>query len=87
LWLKLTTSTIEQTVTSLDSLVDLVGASVVVDLPQTEAHDGHLVAAVQLDSGRNHFGEIPDLNEIDSGRLKKGSLVGFYQLVAFAATT
>lgn len=50
----LTTGTIEQAVTSLDSAVDLVRAGVVVDLPQAKAHEGHFVAAAQLDNRRRH---------------------------------
>jgi hypothetical protein len=41
-------STIEQTVTSLDSVVDNLGA-VVIDLPEAEANLGHVEAAVKLD--------------------------------------
>jgi nicotinamide mononucleotide (NMN) deamidase PncC len=51
----LTTGTIEQTITSLDGVVHLVSAGVVVDLPQAEAHEGHFVAAAQLDDRRRHF--------------------------------
>lgn len=54
----LTTGTIEQAVASLDGVVDLVSASVVVDLPQAKAHEGHLVAAVQLDGRSRHFGKF-----------------------------
>jgi hypothetical protein len=32
----------------------LVGAGVIVDFPETEAHEGHLVAVVQLDGRGNH---------------------------------
>jgi hypothetical protein len=42
-----TTSTIEQPVSSLDSVVYSVRASIVVYLPQTKADLGHLVAIVQ----------------------------------------
>jgi hypothetical protein len=52
----LTAGTVEAPVTGLDGVVDLVGASVVVDLPQAEAHEGHLEAAVQRDGGSNHDG-------------------------------
>ena len=37
-----TTGTVEKTVSSLDGVVDSVGASVVVDLPQTKANEWHL---------------------------------------------
>ena len=45
-----TASTIEQTVTGLDGVVDNVGA-VFIDLPETEANLGHVIAAVKLDGG------------------------------------
>lgn len=49
-----TASTIEQTVTSLDGVVDNLGA-VVIDLPEAEANLGHVEAAVKLDGGNvNH---------------------------------
>lgn len=51
---KCTAGTVEETVASLDGVVDLVGTSVVVDLPQAEAHKGHLIAAAKLDSRGNH---------------------------------
>lgn len=51
-----TASAIEQTVTSLDSVVNLVRASVICDLPETETDTGHVIAAVKLDSSRSrHF--------------------------------
>jgi hypothetical protein len=53
-----TAGTVEETVASLDGVVDLVGTSVVVDLPQAEAHKGHLIAAAKLDSRGNHCEEI-----------------------------
>lgn len=49
-------STVEQAVASLDGVVNLVGAGVVVDLPQTEADDRHFTAIVELDVGYGHFG-------------------------------
>jgi hypothetical protein len=51
---KRTAGTIEETVASLDGVVDLVGTGVVVDLPETEAHEGHLKAAVKLDVRDRH---------------------------------
>jgi len=45
---------VKQTVASLDGVVDLVGAGVVVHLPKTEANEGHLAAIVELDSGGRH---------------------------------
>lgn len=51
-----TAGTVEETVSGLDGVVDDVGSDVVADLPETEAHLGHLMAAVELDVGnRNHF--------------------------------
>lgn len=52
-----TTSSIEQTVTSLDCVVDSVGASVVVDLPQAEAYLWHLKAIVELNVWDRHLCE------------------------------
>jgi hypothetical protein len=46
-----TTSTVEQPVASLDGIVYGIRASVVVDLPETEADLGHLVAIVQRNVG------------------------------------
>lgn len=51
-----TAGTVEETVSGLDGVVDDVGSDVGADLPETEAHLGHLMAAVELDVGnRNHF--------------------------------
>jgi hypothetical protein len=52
-----TASAVKQTVASLDGVVDGVGAGLVGDLPQTKAHDGHVVAAVELDGRRSHRDE------------------------------
>lgn len=41
-----TAGAVKQTVSFLDGVVDLVRAGVVVHLPETEAHEGHVVAAV-----------------------------------------
>lgn len=41
---ELTESTVKQPVPCLDGIVDLVGTSVVVDLPQTETDLGHFIA-------------------------------------------
>lgn len=46
-----TASAIEEPVSGLDSIVDGVGASVVVNLPQTKADLRHLVAIVQRNVG------------------------------------
>ena len=54
-----TAGTIQQTVTSLDGLVNGVGAGGVVNLPEAEADLGHLVAAAELDGGDiSHFGGL-----------------------------
>lgn len=45
---------VKQTVASLDGVVDLIGAGVVVDLPQAETDERHLAAIVELDGGRRH---------------------------------
>lgn len=52
-----TTSSIEQTVTSLDGVVDGVGASIVANLPEAEAYLRHLKAIVELDVWDRHFCE------------------------------
>lgn len=50
----LTAGAVEETVTSLDGMVDLVGASLVVDLPEAKAHEGHVITAVELDGWGSH---------------------------------
>jgi DNA-binding transcriptional LysR family regulator len=50
-----TASAVKQTVSSLDGLVDLVSAGVVVHLPEAKAHDGHVIATAELDSGSSHL--------------------------------
>jgi hypothetical protein len=50
----LTAGAVEETVSSLDSCIHLVCAGLVGDLPQAEAHEGHVEAAVQFDCGRRH---------------------------------
>ena len=51
-----TAGTIEQAVSGLDGFVDDVGGNFVADLPETEAHLGHVIATIELDVGnRNHF--------------------------------
>lgn len=49
-----TAGAVEETVAGLDGVVDLNGAGVIVDFPETEAHEGHLIAVVQLDGRGNH---------------------------------
>jgi hypothetical protein len=39
--LLLTASSIEQSIASLDGIVDRVGADLIIDLPQPKAHLGH----------------------------------------------
>lgn len=53
--LKLTTSTIKQTVTGLDGVVNGIRGHGVVDLPEAKAHLGHLISAVELDRGGRHL--------------------------------
>lgn len=49
--IKPTASTIEEAVASLDGVVDDIRGNGVVDLPEAEAHLGHVIAAVELDDG------------------------------------
>lgn len=49
----LTTSAVKQSVADLNRIVDGISTSRVVHFPQAEANEGHLVARVQLDSGRH----------------------------------
>ena len=51
----LTASSVKESVTSLDGVVDNVRGNVVANLPQAEAHLGHLVAAAQLDARGCHI--------------------------------
>ena len=46
-----TTCAVKETVPSLDGVVNGVGANGIVDFPQAEANDRHVVAAVKLHSG------------------------------------
>ena len=50
----LTARAVKETVASLDRVVDRVGASGIVDLPQPEADLRHLVATVELDVRDRH---------------------------------
>jgi hypothetical protein len=69
-----TTSSIKQPVSSLDGIVDGVGAGVVVDFPETEADLGHLVAIVQRDVGCvDHGCESVSVRECEAGRRRNGS--------------
>jgi hypothetical protein len=65
-----TTSAIEQPVSSLDRIVDSVRACRVVNLPQTKADLGHLVAIVQRNVGRvdSHCCEKVAIRERSSER-------------------
>ena len=45
----LTSGRVEKTISSLDCVVNSVGASCVIDLPQTETDLWHLLAIVKLD--------------------------------------
>ena len=51
----LTRSAVEETVSSLDGVVDDIGGDRVVDLPETETDLGHVIAAVELDNGSHCF--------------------------------
>ena len=51
----LTRSAVEETVSSLDGVVDDIGGDRVVDLPETETDLGHVMAAVELDNGSHCF--------------------------------
>ena len=44
-----TAGAVKEAVAGLDGVVDLVGAGVVVDLPQAEADERHLLAIVEGD--------------------------------------
>jgi hypothetical protein len=48
---QLTAGAIEEAVSSLDGVVDDIGGNGAVDLPEAEAHLGHVIAAVELDDG------------------------------------
>ena len=54
-----TASTVKQPVSSLDGVVDSVGAGSIVDLPQSKADLRHLVAIIQCNVGNvdRHGGE------------------------------
>jgi hypothetical protein len=53
---------VEEAVPRFDGVVDLVGAGVVVDFPEAEADEGHVVAAIQLDAGDGGGGVGSHLN-------------------------
>ena len=55
-WDLLTACAVKETVARLNGIVDLVGARIIVDLPQAKTNNGHLVAAVQLDVRSSHAG-------------------------------
>ena len=57
-----TAGTVKKAVAALDGIVDLVGAGVVVHLPQTEADKGHVMAAVELDRWSTHAGVCSEKN-------------------------
>lgn len=63
----LTASTVKKTVASLDSCINLVCASLVVDFPQTKAHEGHVITTVELDDGGRHFDSMYSLLECLTG--------------------
>ena len=47
---KYTRGAVEETIAGFDRIVDGLGAGVIVDLPQTETHQGHFMSAIELDS-------------------------------------
>ncbi len=49
-----TARAVEETVTGLDGVVDLIGACVIVHFPQSKPNQGHLVAAAELDGRSSH---------------------------------
>lgn len=52
----LTAGTIEEAVSDLDGVVDRIGSNAGVDLPETEANLGHVMARAELDVGNcNHL--------------------------------
>lgn len=51
---RLTASTVEKTVAGLDGVVDDIRGNGVINLPETEAHLGHVIAAVELDDGSHY---------------------------------
>ena len=54
---QLTACAVKETVSGLDGIVNDIGGDVVADLPEAEAHLGHLGAAVELEAGNlNHLG-------------------------------
>ncbi len=52
-----TASTIKETVTGLDSLVDCLSADRFLNLPETKAHARHIISAAELDCRRSHCRE------------------------------
>ena len=55
-----TACAVEETVTTLDGVVDLICTGIVVYFPQPEANKRHGVAAVEFDRWRSHVGVGPD---------------------------
>lgn len=45
-WKGLTAGTVEQTISDLDGVINRVGGGRIVNLPETEAHEGHVMARV-----------------------------------------
>lgn len=72
----LTAGAVKAAVAGLDSLVDVIGAGVVADLPQTKAHEGHVVAAVQLDGRGNHFAGSAECLKAKAGQSLAGCQYG-----------
>jgi len=77
---KLTASAVKEAVPSLYGVVNSISGDIVADLPETEAHLGHVDAIVKFDiRNGNHFGGVwlgawrmsfeGDLDGIDAWRL------------------
>lgn len=72
-WEKSTACAVKETVACFDGIVDLVGARVVVDLPEPEPDQGHRVTAAELDGGRCHRRRVEsDLARSIDIRLRSG---------------
>lgn len=72
-------STIEKAVACFDSIVNLFGTGIVVDLPEAKADDGHLLAIVEFDGGRRHI----DWLQVSIASVKSSLLYVFWMVVKF----
>ena len=55
-----TARAIEETITTLDGIVDLICTGVVVHFPEPEANKRHGMATIEFDRWRSHVGVGPD---------------------------